>query len=150
MKHFKRLAILAFCLSGLAALSSFTVRENHSTYPSKVRDNPVPTTITLTYTGFDAYPTLYCSFTSEGGLQASGTATMVVNTFGNVFHCHTTFVTEQGTFTIQEECNQTTWVGQWQIVEGTGAYENLHGNGKLSMPDWGTIYTGKISWLNKE
>jgi hypothetical protein len=147
MKHFNRLAIFTFCLIGLATFSSFTVRDSVS-YLRKVRDNPVPTTITLTYTDFAKYPTIDCSFTTEGGLQISGTATMVVHTFGNVFHCLTMFVSEQGTFTIQEECNQTTYVGQWQIVDGTGAYENLHGNGNLTMPDWGTIYTGKISWLN--
>lgn len=148
MKPFKPLAILSFCLFGLAAFSSFTARENHL-YLGSVQDKPVPTTITLTYTGGE-WPITYGTFTSEGGLTTSGTATMVIHEFGNVWHCLTTFTSEQGTFTIREECNRTTYVGQWQIMDGTGAYENLHGNGKLAMPDWGTIYTGKISWLNKD
>ena len=149
MKHFKPLAVLAFCLCGLAALTSFTV--NEGTFSLRyVSSKPEPTIITLTYTNFADYPSIDCSFASEGGFQASGTATMQVHTFGNVWHCLTTFKTEEGTFTIREECNQTTNLGQWQIVEGTGAYEYLHGNGKLTMPDWGTIYTGEISWLNNK
>ena len=59
---------------------------------------------------------------------------MYVNSFGNVFHCIITLVTSEGTLTIREECNKTTFMGQWQIIDGTGAYATLRGNAKVMMP----------------
>ena len=72
---------------------------------------------------------------------------MFVNSFGNVFHCIITLVTSEGTLTIREECNKTTFMGQWQIMEGTGAYVNLRGNGKVMMPQGFEVLEGVIYWI---
>ena len=70
-----------------------------------------------------------------------------MNSFGNVFHCIITLVTSEGTLNIREECNKTTFMGQWQIVDGTGAYINLRGNGKVMMPRGFEVLEGVIYWI---
>jgi hypothetical protein len=87
-------------------------------------------TSTLTWTG---------TFTTSGALDISGDAIMVIgpNVNGTIAHCEITLTTSDGTITIHEECQFATkpYKGRWEIVDGTGAYANLLGNGSLSMPD---------------
>jgi len=110
------------------------------------RGKPVPVTITMTFTG-GSFPTITGPVTTTDNLIIPGQGSMFVNVFGNVFHCVVTIVTSQGTIKIKEECNQSTFMGVWQIVEGTGAYVNLRGNGKVFMPSGAEILEGKIHWI---
>jgi hypothetical protein len=87
-------------------------------------------TSTLTWTGY---------FTTGGALDITGDAIMVINPNmnGTTAHCEITLTTDGGTIIIHEECQFATkpYKGRWEIVDGTGAYTNLRGNGSLSMPD---------------
>jgi hypothetical protein len=87
-------------------------------------------TSTLTWTGY---------FTTSGALDITGDAIMVINpnVNGTIAHCEITLTAPDGTITIHEECQFATkpYKGRWEIVDGTGAYTNLRGNGSLSMPD---------------
>jgi len=109
-------------------------------------NKPTPVTITMTITG-GRFPTFTGPVTTTGDLIPPGEGSMFVNSFGNVFHCIITLVTSEGTLTIREECNKTTFMGQWQIVEGTGAYVNLRGNGIVMMPRGFEILEGVIYWI---
>jgi hypothetical protein len=84
------------------------------------------------------YPTFQGTFTISGAFETSGTVTMVVdfNSDRTRAHCLYTFVDGNGTITIREECVFATdpAQGRWEIVSGTGAYENLRGNGSALMP----------------
>ena len=116
--------------------------------PSNTAENnkPVPVTITMTITG-GTFPTYTGPITTTEDLIPPGQGSMYVNSFGNVFHCTITLVTSEGTLTIREECNKTTFMGQWQIVESTGAYVNLRGNGKVLMPRGFEVLEGIIYWI---
>jgi hypothetical protein len=107
---------------------------------------PIPVTITMTITG-GVFPTFTGPITTTGDLIPPGEGSMYVNSFGNVFHCIITLVTSEGKITIREECNKTTFMGQWQIAEGTGAYVNLRGNGKVMMPRGFEVLEGVIYWI---
>jgi hypothetical protein len=111
--------------------------------------NPIPVTITMTITG-GAFPTFTGPITTTGDLIPPAEGSMYVNSFGNVFHCIITMVTSEGTITIREECNKTTFMGQWQIVDGTGAYANLRGNGKVMMPRRQEVLEGTIAGINSD
>ena len=107
---------------------------------------PIPVTITMTITG-GAFPTYTGPITTTGDLIPPGEGSMYVSSFGNVFHCTITLVTSEGTLEIREECNKTTFMGQWQIIDGTGAYVNLRGNGKVMMPRGFEVLEGIIYWI---
>ena len=107
---------------------------------------PIPITITMTLTG-GAFPTFTGPITTTGDIIPPGEGSMYVNSFGNVFHCIITLVNSEGTLKIQEECNKTTFMGQWQIAEGTGAYANLRGDGKVMMPRGFEVLEGTIHWI---
>ncbi len=107
---------------------------------------PIPVTITMAITG-GAFPTFTGPITTTGDIIPPGEGSMYVNSFGNVFHCIITLVNSEGTLKIREECNKTTFMGQWQIVEGTGAYVNLRGNGKVMMPRRFEVLEGTIHWV---
>ena len=109
-------------------------------------NKPVPVTITMTITG-GTFPTYTGPITTTGDLIPQGQGSMYVNSFGNVFHCTIALVTSEGTLMIREECNKTTFMGQWQIMEGTGAYVNLRGNGKVMMPRGFEVLEGVIYWI---
>ena len=59
-----------------------------------------------------------------------------LNTNGIVYHCIWTLTDGNGTITLHEQCEQGSSVaqGRWEIVNGTGAYTNLRGNGSSLMP----------------
>jgi hypothetical protein len=84
------------------------------------------------------------SLTITGAVEASGTYTMnpVIQT-GRAFHCTNNLVTPQGTITALTNCEDGT-TGTWRIVNGTGAYANLRGNGTLVMYPGGETWSGKI------
>jgi hypothetical protein len=93
---------------------------------------PTPVTITGVYTG-GALPNVTGTFTASGALEISGTSTMTVDRFANVGHCSQTLEGPDGSITILSNCQFSTMNGSWRIVSGTGAYENLQGNGRLVM-----------------
>jgi hypothetical protein len=109
-------------------------------------NKPTPVTITMAITG-GTFPTFTGPITTTGDFIPPGEGSMFVNSFGNVFHCIITLVTSDGTLTISEECNKTTFMGQWQIDDGTGAYVNLRGNGKVMMPRGFEVLEGVIYWI---
>lgn len=90
--------------------------------------------------------------TATGALEFTGTNFMEIRASGKshagAIHCTNSVVTPEGNFTILMDCQFTTSTGQWRIVNGTGAYANLRGNGSLVMTfedglDIETLY-GKI------
>jgi len=109
-------------------------------------NKPVPVTITMTITG-GTFPTYTGPITTTEDLIPPGQGSMYVNSFGDVFHCTITLVTSEGTLNIREECNKATFMGQWQIIDGTGAYVNLRGNGKVMMPRGFEVLEGIIYWV---
>ena len=110
-------------------------------------NQPIPITITMAITG-GTFPTFTGPVSTSDNLLPPGDGSMYVSSFGNVFHCIITLITSEGTLTIKEECNKSTFMGQWQIVEGTGAYENLRGNGKVMMPKGFEVLEGVIYWIS--
>jgi hypothetical protein len=75
--------------------------------------------------------------TATGALETSGTNFMEVRASGKshagTIHCTNSIVTPEGTLTILMDCQFTTSTGQWRIVNGTGDYASLKGNGSLVM-----------------
>ena len=75
--------------------------------------------------------------TATGALQTTGTNYMTIRSSGKShagsIHCTNSVVTPEGTFTILMDCQFVTNTGQWRIVNGTGAYTGLRGNGSLTM-----------------
>jgi len=109
-------------------------------------NQPVPVTITMKITG-GTFPTFTGPITTTEDFIPPGQGSMYVNSFGNVFHCVITLVTSEGTIRIREECNKSTFMGQWQIIDGSGAYANLRGNGKVMMPRGFEVLEGVIYWI---
>lgn len=109
--------------------------------------HPTPVTITAIFTG-GTFPVLTGYFTTSGALDITGDAEMTIGpkAGGKVAHCIVELTTPEGTITIRQECEFSTDParGSWQIVEGTGAYEDLKGNGSLLMPPNTEAMTGKI------
>jgi hypothetical protein len=68
------------------------------------------------------------------------------NSKGTRAHCLYVFVSEDGTFTVREDCEFFTDPahGIWRIVSGTGAYRHLQGIGSALMPDNLEIWTGVV------
>ena len=110
---------------------------NDSKYDASASQNHKPVTITAVY-NFSTFPNVSGTFTTTGALNTSGTTTMAINpnANGTRAHCVIVLTSELGTITIHQECEFATSPakGQWQIVDGTGAYANLKGNGSLLMP----------------
>ena len=129
-----------------SSTSSSIVTANAVVSNTSKPNKPTEVTITMAITE-GTFPTFTGPITTTGDLIPPGEGSMFVNSFGNVFHCIITLVTSEGTLTIREECNKTTFMGQWQIVEGTGAYVNLRGNGKVMMPRGFEVLEGVIYWI---
>jgi hypothetical protein len=89
------------------------------------------------------------TFTAKGALTISGTCQYFFGTSshidpatGSFIEAHNKFTLTatdgSGTITFVDECNfsinqaNPLGKGQWQIVSGTGAYANIHGNGEES------------------
>ena len=138
---FKRTALIA----GVSFLmfTGFKMQE-HASRPTKsdvqkgkslTFAHPTPVTITAVFTG-GTFPDLTGYFTTSGALDITGDAEMKIGpkADGKVAHCVVTLTTPEGTITIHQECEFSTDParGSWQIVEGTGAYENLKGNGSFA------------------
>ena len=144
MRHNKFIsAAIALCV-----IAFFTT----ASVPSASALTPVPVTITGVY-DFTNFPNTTGTFTASGTLgNLSGTSTMHVDlnpTNGIRAHCVVTLIASDGTGTIiiHQQCEFATpypYRGRWEIVNGTGAYANLRGNGSLTMPDDQEAMTGFI------
>ena len=141
MRHNKILsAAIALCLVAFFTMGS--VPSASASPPT-----PVPVTITAVY-DFSTFPNVSGTFTTSGALTISGASTMHVdlNVNGIRAHCVVTLIPSDnsGTIIIDQECQFATSMpapyptgqgkGRWEIVGGTGAYANLNGNGRLTMP----------------
>ena len=139
------LAVAANDLS--AATLKQLARASVSSYSAP---EPTPVTITAVF-DFSTLPDVAGTFTTSGALAISGVATMHVgfNADGTRAHCVVTLIASDGTGTIiiHQQCEFATpypYRGRWEIVNGTGAYANLRGNGSLTMPDDQEAMTGFI------
>jgi len=130
----------------LCTIAFFTM----ASVPSGSASTPTPVTITGTY-DFSTFPDVTGTFTTTGALTISGDTTMHIgpNYNGTRAHCVVTLIASDGTGTIiiHQQCEFATpypYRGRWEIVNGTGAYANLRGNGSLTMPDDQEAMTGFI------
>jgi len=113
------------------------------------KDQPTPVTIELVYTSRAADGTQMGTFTAHGGIETSGWVEMHVHRFANVAHCSQTLHSTEGTITALSNCQFSTMEGTWHIVEATGAYSDLEGNGKLVMMFPGPPVFVHESWSGK-
>lgn len=102
----------------------------------KKNHDRVDTTVTETFTSKTPTKegaTYYGTFTATGGLATSGTSVMDVSLTTDSSFCHDVLTTSRGTFTMQLNCSRPNMTGHWKIVNGTGLFASLHGDGPLSM-----------------
>jgi hypothetical protein len=128
LKQFVTIAAFAVVLCGISL-------------PTQAAPNKIAVAINSEY-DFGSYP-FPGTFTMsvDGVVVAAGTVTMEVsaNENGIRFHCLYRFTVTSGpagTFVIREQCvfAPEPDQGRWEIVSGTGAYENVKGNGSALMP----------------
>lgn len=130
----------ALCILALLSLGST---------PSQADPQKAAVTITGVF-DFSTYPNVVGTFTTTGALTISGRATMDIgpNENSTIAHCVVVLMPSDGsgTITIHQECEFSTSPpsGQWEIVDATGAYEGLKGNGSLTMPPNTEAMTGYI------
>lgn len=107
------------------------------TFTGCKKEQPVykHTTLKLTTTERVKAGSFIGYFTSSGDPTASGTWTMQSTPAPNsTINCTQTLtVPGVGTITALTNCSMIDNTGTWNIVSGTGAYANLHGNGTLLM-----------------
>jgi hypothetical protein len=137
----------------LALLAAFVVAIFTTTLSSQAAPQKIGVAINSEYDFGGGYP-FPGTFTMsvDGVVVAAGTVTMEVgsNENGMRFHCLYRFTPTSGpagTFIIREQCAFAPEPdrGRWEIVSGTGAYENVKGNGSALMPgnqeNWiGSLY----------
>lgn len=136
---------IMLCMLAFISLSSFSYNQNPSLSKSKVHKPEAITfhTVSTSSEGSTYFGTVEVS----GGITAQGTYTMPTELMGMALHCTLFLELPDGDITIRMNCNMVTFNGSWQILEGSGAYANLKGNGSLNMPDdVQEILIGKIRW----
>ncbi len=84
------------------------------------------------------------TFTTGGAITSSGTWRMEVITTGKAFHCINTLISSAGTLVAISHCNNQTMNGVWQIISGTGIFEDIRGNGTLMMLSYGEEWEGSV------
>ena len=125
-------------------LSSFKTTPSVSTSKSLTFDRAAPITFFGSITG-GAGTTYTGIVQASGAINATGTFVMPTESLGMALHCIFILTFSTGTITIRMNCNMVTFNGEWQIIEGTGAYQNLKGGGSLVMPnDTDEILTGTL------
>jgi hypothetical protein len=137
MRHIKNLYVaILLCMIATATIGMKPFHKHH-------RAKPV--TITAVY-DFSTLPNVSGTFTTGGALHIAGTTTMQVHAYdnGTRANCLVVLTTSKGTITIRQQCNLTANYGRWEIVKGTGKYEDLRGHGSLTMPPNTEAMTGAI------
>ena len=137
------LGVSFFIFAGFKNADQRSVKGTH------FKDQPTPVTIESIYTSRAADGTVMGTFTAHGGIETTGWVEMDVHRYANVAHCSQTFHSAEGTFTALSNCQFSTMEGTWRIVEATGAYSDLEGNGKLLMTFPGPPVFVHESWSGK-
>lgn len=140
--------IITFTLwmMGLLITSSFKFYEpSNTSESSKVLTYKKGGTVTFhEIASSGAYPLYTGIVHASGAINGTGIVTMIVEAKGNVLHCTTTYDFADGSITIMEYCNLSTFNGQWKVIDGTGDYEGYKGNGSFIMQDEEMFLTGNI------
>ena len=147
-KAIKSALALSISLFTLFTVSSFTksapIKGSNSIVTALSEKTPV--TFFTRATSADG-TTYYGTVEASGGIDATGTYVMPTEVHGMALHCLLIITFPDGTLTIRMNCNMRTGNGRWQILEGTGVYSELRGNGPLVMPNENDeILTGNIKW----
>jgi hypothetical protein len=138
MKHIKNLYVaILLCMIAVSTMSMKPSSKHHH------RGRQI--SITAIY-DYSTLPNVSGTFTTGGASSATGTTTMQIHLFdnGTKANCVVVLTTSKGTVTIHQQCNLTANYGKWQIVRGTGEYEDLRGHGTLTMPPNTEAMTGVI------
>lgn len=129
-------------LTGFKSVNAFTQKAGLSQAEQKKQavtffaHDPVILEDGTTYTG---------TISAEGAINAQGENIMYTEVHGMALHCTLIATFPLGTLTIRMNCNMKTFNGRWKILEGTGAYANVKGEGSLIMPnDVDEVLTGYI------
>ena len=127
-------AATAACLIAFVMMSSFMMIPSASASKALTLNRSEPIHIFGTITSADG-TTYYGPVTLSGAINASGTFVMPSQLIGMALHCTFVLKLPNGNITIRMNCNMVTFNGRWKILEGTGAYQNLKGEGSLVMPN---------------
>ena len=141
-------ALITIGLFTVLTLTSFnynTVTKENSSQLA-VLNKRVPITFFTSATSAEA-STYFGIVEASGGINKSGTYVMPTEVHGMALHCLLIITFPDGTITIRMNCNMKTGNGRWQVLEGTGVYAELEGNGPLVMPnETDEILTGTLRW----
>ena len=149
----KSILSMAACIMVLVMFSSFTMVSTESFKTSKASAlSKSPVTFLTSATSISESPTGFIflgTVTATGAINASGTYWMDVEFHGkSALHCVLVLTLPNGTITMRMNCNMMTGLGRWQVLDGTGSYQTLKGQGPLVMPnDIEEILTGTVSGL---
>ena len=139
----KQVLIMAVTLLGM--ITSYAKQEFHPFINSQLLPIDVfknvgnsfhePTSVWLTTTTTGGTPNAKIgTFAASPELGTRGTYLMIIVHTGMAFHCTTTFSPYSGgQFTTQSNCEMTLLEGQWRVISGTGAYQDLEANGSIIM-----------------
>lgn len=126
---------MPFISNDLSAVKLFKIVNNN---------HPTDVWLTTTTTGGTANAKTG-TFTASSELGTRGTYLMIIVHTGMAFHCTTTFSPSSGgQFVLQSNCEMTLLDGQWRVISGTGAYQDLEGNGSIVMTPGHEFCTGKV------
>jgi len=137
----KKQGFLALVATAILALTLGASKNGH-TLPSaeEVMNDSQPVEVQLSISAFFNGPsTTAGTFTSSGFLNTSGTTSETVTLTSQTFHGQTTFTDANGSFTanLNGQWSMTSATtaqgnGNWNILNGTGAYAQLKGTGNLT------------------
>jgi hypothetical protein len=147
-RTFVSASVIAVALLSLISLSSFNKRQDQklNQHLSFRAGGNAPVTIHTSITG--AYPdgtTFTGTVSIIGAISQTGTFVMQTEALGMALHCNLVLELPDGTLTIRMNCNMGTLNGRCKILSGTGAYENVKGEGSLVMPVPDEIMIGVVS-----
>jgi hypothetical protein len=138
MKSYRRIILVA--IAAMALTMSGCTKETGILSMEEEINYKKPVDVSLSINAFFTGPsTTAGTFTSTGFLNTSGTTAETVTLTSQTFHGQTVFTDAEGSFTaiLNGQWSMTspsTALGQgnWNIINGSGAYALLKGNGQLS------------------
>lgn len=135
---------------GVSAPSSSQSSGEANSFSSNKRTEVWTTTTTLTAVTISPTHVLKTgTFVGSHELGDTGNYVMDIKFYGaklDSIHCNTIFMPLAGDeFTAGSKCSIVTNLGLWKILFGSGIYENLRGNGSVTMIPGHEMVTGKIS-----
>jgi hypothetical protein len=141
------ISIIATCMMAFCMMSGF------KTNPSEVKLKPQnfnsAESINISSSNTSTLDNInyFGDVTLTGAINATGTYTMPTEVLGMALHCTFYLTLPEGTITIRMLCNMQTLNGRWRVLDGTGAYQNLRGEGSLFMPGTEEVLEGSVSGL---